>query len=48
MENKDLRKGGDAERAELVTAEIPAHTDVDYLENHPAHNEKQKQPEQAR
>ena len=36
MENKDLRKGGDRERAELITAEIPAH------------NEKQKQPEQAR
>ena len=48
MENKDLRKGGDAERAELTTAEIPAHTDADYLENQPAHNEKLKQPEQER
>ena len=48
MEKKELRKGGDTERAELITAEIPAHTDVDYLENQPARNEKQKQPEQAR
>ena len=48
MEKKILRKGGDAERAELFTVEIPAHTDVDYLENQPAHNEKQKQPEQVR
>ncbi|MBD5456915.1 MAG: relaxase/mobilization nuclease domain-containing protein [Lachnospiraceae bacterium] len=48
MEKKVLQKGGDAERAELVTAEIPAHIDTDYLKNQPAHNEKQKQLEQAR
>ena len=48
MEKKVLRKGGDAERAELVTAEIPAYIDTDYLKNQPVHNEKQKQPEQAR
>ncbi len=48
MEKKVLRKGGDVERAELITAEIPAHIDTDYLEDQPAHNEKQKQPERAR
>lgn len=47
-EKKTLRKGGDVERAESITAGIPAHTDEDYLENQPAHNEKQKQPEQGR
>lgn len=47
-EKKILRKGGDAERAELLTAEMLANTHEDNLENQPAHNEKQKQPEQAR
>ena len=35
--------GGDAEKTELIQAEIPDHT-----EKQPAYNEKQKQPEQAR
>jgi len=43
-----LRKGGDAEKTELIAEEIPAHTDTKHLENQPAHNEKQNQPEQAR
>ena len=38
-----MGKGGDAEKTELIQAEIPAHT-----EKQPAYNEKQKQPEQAR
>ncbi len=43
-----LQKGGDAEKAELTTAEIPAQTDTKYLENQSAHSEKQKYLEQVR
>ena len=38
-----MGKGGDAEKTEIIQAEISAHT-----EKQPAYNEKQKQPEQAR
>ena len=37
-----MGKGGDAEKTELIQAEIPAHT-----EKQPAYNEKQKQLGQA-
>ncbi len=40
-----LQKGGDAE---LTTAEIPAQADTNYLRDQPAHNDKQKKPEQTR
>ena len=43
-----LRKGGDAEKTETATTEIPAQTDTNHLQEQPAHNDKQKQPEQAR
>lgn len=43
-----LRKGGDAEKTETATTEISAQTDTDHLQDQPAHNDKQKQPEQAR
>ncbi len=43
-----LRKGGDAEKTEIAAREIPAQTDTDHLQDQPAHNEKQKQPEHAR
>ena len=43
-----LRKGGDAEKTEETATEIPAQTDTDHLQDQPAHNDKQKQPEQAR
>ena len=43
-----LRKGGDTEKTEITTTEIPAQTDTNHLQEQPAHNDKQKQPEQAR
>ena len=43
-----LRKGGDEEKTETVITEIPAQTDTDHLQDQPAHNDKQKQSEQAR
>lgn len=43
-----LHKGGDAEKAESVITEIPAHTDTEYLENKPAQSKEQGQWVQAR
>ena len=43
-----LQKGGDTEKTEISTTEIPAQTDTNHLQEQPAHNDKQKQPEQAR
>lgn len=47
-EKKILCKGGDAEKAESVITEIPAHADTKQLENKPAQNKEQDQPVQAR
>ncbi len=47
-EKKISRKGGDAEKTELIAEEIPAHTDTKHLENQPAQSKEQDQSIQER